>query len=175
MHHLIGHCRMILAVRQILPSSMCDMNRLRARQRPLRKQTHEQQHRNAPQTLHCIASLFLGLVVLVSCGGSVSSSTSIVKRFSSIQQYEVGYNAQGHWTIEFCSDGNFTWVYSDKVEGGTYQYDPATGAIQGMLAGREPLNGQYDPETEVLVWQTKRYRPIPEPLNPFNRVSFCPS
>jgi hypothetical protein len=110
--------------------------------------------------------LLLGFVLAV---GVVAGGTGYAaaadpldgKVFLSVEKLTGGDHPDGtvsliHWKIRF-KDKSFTWLHTDVVSAGTYEFDDKTGAVVITGSG---LQASLDARTGVLTWDGHKYEEV---------------
>jgi hypothetical protein len=80
------------------------------------------------------------------------------KVFRSVEKLTGGDRRDGtvnliHWEVRF-KGGSFTWLHTDVLSPGTYQFDAKTGAV--VIKGSN-LQASFDAKTGVLTWDGRKY------------------
>jgi len=66
-----------------------------------------------------------------------------------------GTVAQVRWEISF-QGKSYSWLHSDIIATGTYEYDTRTGALAVKAGGRQ-VEASYDAKAGVLTWDKHKY------------------
>src|SRR5262245_59728054 len=107
--------------------------------------------------------ILLGVVVAIGVVASTAQYATAAdpldgKVFRSVEKLTGGERRDGtvnliHWEIRF-KDKSFTWLHTDVVSPGTYEFDAKTGAVVIKDSG---LKASYEDKTGVLTWDGRKY------------------
>src|SRR5262245_43423828 len=101
----------------------------------------------------------LAIVVMASGTRDAAAADPLDgKVFRSVEKLTGGERRDGtvnliHWEIRF-KDKSFTWLHTDVVSLGTYEFDAKTGAVVIKDSG---LKASYEDKTGVLTWDGRKY------------------
>lgn len=88
--------------------------------------------------------------------------------FRSLYKFEIGALPTGPVTgyrkLKF-HKGEFTYIPSDGIETGPYEWDPKTGKVEGKSLSEKVFKGKYDQAKKILTWEGVKYK-ILDPEKP---------
>jgi hypothetical protein len=104
------------------------------------------------------------LAVTVMAGGTPYAAAADPldgKVFRSVEKLTGGDRRDGsvnriHWEVRF-KGNSFTWLHTDVLSRGTYEFDAETGAVTVKDSN---LKASFDAKTGVLTWDGKKYEAV---------------